>query len=128
MFEDPEKLEEIELRVVEQNSSSSVEVQHELQSYRINTDKSQTSLDVPQSKALCSGDMIAEKYQVIELIGTGAMGSVYRVEQVFLDQQFALKTLSSASSSNIKLKRFQQEAKVAGRLDHPNKSERLIVD
>ncbi len=120
MFDDPEKLEQIELRVIEQNSSSSAEFKHEQQSYRIDTDNSQTLLEVRQSKALCSGDMIAEKYQVIELIGTGAMGSVYRVEQVFLDQQFALKTLSSASSSNIKLKRFQQEARAAGRLDHPN--------
>lgn len=64
-------------------------------------------------------DVIEGKYLVLEKIGAGGMGSVYRVKQVFLDKIFALKTLDH-SASPVAIQRFQIEAKAASALDHPS--------
>ncbi len=54
------------------------------------------------------------------LLGRGGIGSVYRVEQIFLTQQFALKTLNSQKASDQLIRRFQNEARAASSLSHPN--------
>lgn len=66
------------------------------------------------------GQILAGKYKVISLLGAGGMGSVYRVEQIFLKQNFALKTLSSGKASDLSVRRFQLEARAASLLNHPN--------
>lgn len=66
------------------------------------------------------GTLVAERFRIVELLGRGAMGSVYRVEQVFLNKQFALKVLNGLIVSSNTVRRFQNEAKTASRLDHPN--------
>ncbi|HEY9772984.1 MAG TPA: protein kinase [Planktothrix sp.] len=66
------------------------------------------------------GSFIAEKYKVLELLGRGGMGSVYKVEQVYLHKTLALKTLDAAQVGNQALRRFQTEAKAASMLEHPN--------
>jgi len=66
------------------------------------------------------GDMIAGRYKVLSLVGCGATGSVYAVEQVFMKKRFALKTLSSIVASEVSQRRFQKEAQAAGKLDHLN--------
>ncbi len=48
------------------------------------------------------------------------MGCVYRAEQVFLQQECALKTLNSRKGSDISMRRFQIEARAASLLNHPN--------
>ncbi len=64
--------------------------------------------------------MLGGKYKVVSMLGVGGMGSVYRVEQVFLHKEFALKTLSSPRTSDASLRRFRVEAKAATLLNHPN--------
>ena len=64
--------------------------------------------------------IIGGKYKVIERLGQGGMGAVYRVEQVFIAKQYALKVLDSEQHSEIAVRRFQQEAKAAASLCHPN--------
>jgi serine/threonine protein kinase len=54
------------------------------------------------------------------VVGQGAMGSVYKVEQVFLRKIFALKTLNTIAASDLVIRRFQKEARAASRLEHPN--------
>lgn len=66
------------------------------------------------------GAIVGGKYKVVELIGKGGMGSVYRVTHVFLSRDFALKTLEASSLSDVKVRRFQQEARAASNLEHPN--------
>jgi serine/threonine protein kinase len=66
------------------------------------------------------GEMLGGKYKVLSLLGQGGMGTVYRVEQVFLNKEMALKTLNSVSASDLTLQRFQIEAKAASALRHPN--------
>lgn len=51
------------------------------------------------------GKIIAERYQVLSLLGSGGMGAVYHVKQIFLDEEFALKVLdiSKRPCKNIEL-------------------------
>ena len=61
------------------------------------------------------------KYQIVELIGRGAMAEVYKAYQASLDRHVAIKLLHSflAEDKNF-LARFQREAKSAAQLRHPN--------
>jgi serine/threonine-protein kinase len=69
---------------------------------------------------LSPGSMVGDKYQIVSLIGSGGMGTVYRVQQVFLGKEFALKILDLHKRSDVTVKRFQQEARTASQLQHPN--------
>jgi hypothetical protein len=60
-------------------------------------------------------------YEVVDLLGAGAMGEVYRARDTRLRRQVALKVLpASVSDDPGRLQRFQQEARAAGALNHPN--------
>ncbi|CAN5589417.1 hypothetical protein BH11CYA1_BH11CYA1_40370 [soil metagenome] len=64
--------------------------------------------------------IIDEKYRVIDTLGVGGMGIVYRVEQLSLNSERALKTIHTEKLSEGVWQRFQREAKAACRLDHSN--------
>jgi serine/threonine protein kinase len=66
------------------------------------------------------GSIIAERYKVLFLIGRGAMGSVYKVEHLALRKNLALKTLNTIAASDVNIRRFQNEALAASKLEHPN--------
>jgi len=66
------------------------------------------------------GTILLEKLKVIELLGQGGMGSVYRVEHLLMNRQFALKCLNKFQAADASWKRFQNEAKAAHLLDHAN--------
>jgi len=59
--------------------------------------------------------------EIIELVGSGGMGAVYRAHQSRLDREVALKILISplGTEENFVL-RFEREAKVLAKLSHPN--------
>lgn len=66
------------------------------------------------------GQVIAGRYTVMEEIGRGGMGVVYKVNQIALSRQLALKTIDATDITDSTWRRFQQEAKATGLLDHPN--------
>lgn len=67
------------------------------------------------------GQIFADKYEVMWQLGDGGMASVYLAKHLYLQQELAVKVLHAAVSSNIHdVKRFQQEAKALGTLNHPN--------
>ena len=70
---------------------------------------------------LKAGGLIAGKYRILEEIGRGGMGIVYKVEDTQLKRTAALKFLSPDSPAIAsREKRFAQEAQTASALNHPN--------
>ncbi len=60
-------------------------------------------------------------YKVISLLGRGGMGEVYRAGDSRLGREVAIKLLPVAfSTDKDRLRRFEQEARAAGMLNHPN--------
>jgi eukaryotic-like serine/threonine-protein kinase len=67
------------------------------------------------------GQVVAERYRIVELLGTGGMGAVYRAHHVHIGKSFALKVLHRELTHNSEaVRRFEREAVAAGRIDHPN--------
>ncbi len=66
------------------------------------------------------GTILLGKFRVVGLLGVGGMGSVYRVDHLLMESQFALKCLNKFQEANASWRRFQNEAKAAHMLDHPN--------
>jgi serine/threonine protein kinase len=61
------------------------------------------------------------KYEIIELIGEGAMGVVYKARDSVLDRTVAIKVMNDSIAGQANLRqRFLREAQSAGALQHPN--------
>jgi serine/threonine protein kinase len=60
-------------------------------------------------------------YRIVEKIGEGGMGEVYRTHDERLDRDVAIKVLPEAVAQDPgRIGRFEREAKAVARLDHPN--------
>jgi eukaryotic-like serine/threonine-protein kinase len=60
-------------------------------------------------------------YEIVTPLGAGGMGEVYRARDPRLQREVAIKVLpSSLSRDPDRLRRFEQEARAAGALNHPN--------
>src|SRR6478752_271947 len=60
-------------------------------------------------------------YEILAQIGAGGMGEVYRAKDARLGRDVAIKVLPASFSQDAdRLRRFEQEAKAAGLLNHPN--------
>jgi serine/threonine-protein kinase len=64
---------------------------------------------------------IGEGYELLDLLGRGGMGIVFRAREIALDREVALKVLAlDPVLAPDAYARFEREAKLAARLDHPN--------
>ena len=69
--------------------------------------------------ALESGSRLGP-YEVVGLLGSGGMGEVYRALDPRLKREVAIKVLLEGIADRKQLRRFEQEARAAGALNHPS--------
>jgi eukaryotic-like serine/threonine-protein kinase len=81
-------------------------------------------LPTSPQQPLSSDSLLGKKvshYRVIQMLGGGGMGVVYKAEDLKLGRPVALKLLPSELASDaIAFERLQREARTASALDHPN--------
>ncbi len=74
----------------------------------------------PQKDELI-GQILNDRYKVVEEVGRGGMSAVYKGIHELMDRTVAIKVLlPQLVSDQISIKRFQQEAQAASHLQHPN--------
>jgi eukaryotic-like serine/threonine-protein kinase len=67
------------------------------------------------------GDLIADRYELEELVGSGGMSDVFRARDTQLDRRVAIKILHGRYAGDPEyLERFRREARAVARLSHPN--------
>lgn len=70
---------------------------------------------------LKAGDLVAGRFRIVEVIGTGGFSVVYRAHQEGMNRFVALKVLKPQASTDEKIvERFRREALFASQLSHPN--------
>ncbi len=66
-------------------------------------------------------NLVANRYEILDRIGTGGMGAVFKVRHVELGKIFALKIIHSEMSENARVREmFYAEARLASSLEHRN--------
>src|SRR2546421_10491896 len=67
------------------------------------------------------GEVIADRYELEELVGSGGMSSVYRAHDVLLERRVAIKLLHEHfGRDEDHVERFKREARAVAQLSHPN--------
>jgi serine/threonine-protein kinase len=60
------------------------------------------------------------QYEIVRLLGQGAMGAVFLAREKALEREVAIKVLRPEGSGDAGQERFRREARIAARLTHPN--------
>src|SRR6266852_3377793 len=80
----------------------------------------QVTAEAPLQSSSLAGKKVSH-YRVLEVIGAGGMGMVYKAEDLKLGRLVALKFLPEDFAGDaVALKRFEREAQTASALNHPN--------
>ncbi len=72
-------------------------------------------------KQITRGSVLSGRYEIIEELGKGGMGRVYRVVDKKINEEVALKLLAPEIASNVKtIERFKNELRFARQISHKN--------
>src|SRR5262249_35070705 len=86
----------------------------------VRVDPQATGVEAPGGKAGFDAPSLSG-YQVLEVLGRGGMGIVYKAWQTALKRPVALKMILAGAAGDAKeLARFRAEAEASARLQHPN--------
>jgi serine/threonine protein kinase len=69
---------------------------------------------------LRKGQVFADKYELLDCVGSGGMGVIYKARHLILDKVVAIKVLHNNTADSNLIMRFQREAKAASSLNHIN--------
>src|SRR5690606_37243703 len=73
------------------------------------------------SRQLSPGDLVADRFRIIRMLGRGGYGEVYLAEQTSVGRQVALKVLHQANGLEARVaERFDLEARQTCKLRSPN--------
>lgn len=68
-----------------------------------------------------TAQVLADKYEILDVLGTGGMGVVYKARHLLMKRIVAIKMLHESLTANeVMRKRFEQEAQAISALNHPN--------
>ncbi|MEZ6048231.1 MAG: serine/threonine-protein kinase [Planctomycetaceae bacterium] len=115
----------VKLSLLSQEQASSLEeevLSHDRTPQEVVSEKgllSPVQLDILQT--MLAPESVIPGYGILDVIGLGGMGVIYRAKQIALDREVALKTIlmSQIGIPNV-IRRFQQEAQAVARLQHPH--------
>src|SRR5262245_22960484 len=116
---------------LDQACGSDEELRRDVESLLLSDAQATSFLATPAlevaAKLIASDDSLAQTrrrighYEVLSLLGAGGMGEVYLAQDSRLGRRVALKLLPAAFTSNAdRVRRFEQEARAASALNHPN--------
>src|SRR5689334_23131098 len=72
-------------------------------------------------RSFAKGELVAERYRVVRLIGEGGMGEVYEAEDLLLRESVALKLVRHDVAGDQKVvERFKREIQLARKVTHRN--------
>src|SRR5678816_1904530 len=115
---------------LEQACSGDIPLRHAVESLLKSHEETNNFVDTPAFHA--AADMLLDgcelkanrtvgHYRIISLLGQGGMGKVYLTEDTRLGRKVALKVLPHDLAANTnRIRRFEQEARAAAALNHPN--------
>jgi serine/threonine protein kinase len=84
--------------------------------------------DILKRRSLAPGDVVGERYKLLEVLGGGAMGHVFTAENRAIGSVVAIKVLKPELLANPEFRqRFQYEAQAVGSIEHPNVARFLDV-
>jgi len=76
---------------------------------------------LPPMLPLAIGDVLDRKYEIVSVLGAGAMATVFEGRHLRLNKRVAIKVLYNSIAANpTMMRRFRREARIAGALGHPN--------
>jgi serine/threonine protein kinase len=66
------------------------------------------------------GTLLSQRYRIVDFLGRGGMGAVYRADDLLLGTTVALKFLPGTLHNQSTLERFRNEVRIARQVSHPN--------
>jgi hypothetical protein len=84
-------------------------------------DTAETILTTTDGVGLQPGSVVAERYRIVGVLGWGAMGEVYRADDLKVGQRVALRFLPMQFTADAsRVNRFVNEVRLARQISHPN--------
>ena len=108
---------------LERACSTDHSLRREVESLLASSEEARSSFlePTPAPRVTLAKGTRVDEYEIEALAGSGGMGDVYRARDLRLGKDVAIKVLpASVSADRDRLRRFEQEARAAAALDHPN--------